>query len=326
MRFTDAQLDRLRGVSPELRVSREDPTSADYSRTDVLYAGAPPRDLSRVPNLKWVQLHMAGVDGLAEHPLYAQSAIPLVTASGVHAATIAEYAITVLLALAHRVPRMVEWQARGTWPPDEQRWPLFVPSEVRGATLGVVGYGSIGRELARVAKAAFAMKVLACKRDPSQRTDAGYALPGTGDPEGLLPDAWLGPDGLPDLLARSDVVVLCAPLTARTRRLIGARELALMKPSAYLINVGRGASVDETALAEALQARRIAGAGVDVFAQEPPPAGHPLYALDNVIVSPHVSGFLPSYDDKCTDLFAENLRRYLAGAPLLNLVDRARGY
>jgi phosphoglycerate dehydrogenase-like enzyme len=326
MRFTDAQLDRLRGVSPELRVSREDPTSADYSRTDVLYAGAPPRDLSRVPNLKWVQLHMAGVDGLAEHPLYAQSAIPLVTASGVHAATIAEYAITVLLALAHRVPRMVEWQARGTWPPDEQRWPLFVPSEVRGATLGVVGYGSIGRELARVAKAAFAMKVLACKRDPSQRTDAGYALPGTGDPERLLPDAWLGPDGLPDLLARSDVVVLCAPLTARTRRLNGARELALMKPSAYLINVGRGASVDETALAEALQARRIAGAGVDVFAQEPPPAGHPLYALDNVIVSPHVSGFLPSYDDKCTDLFAENLRRYLAGAPLLNLVDRARGY
>lgn len=326
MRFTDAQLDRLRRVSPDLRVSRVDPASADYSRTDVLYAGAPPRDLRRAPHLKWVQLHMAGVDGLAEHPLYAQSAIPLVTASGVHAATIAEYAITVLLALAHRVPRMVEWQARGTWPPDEQRWPLFVPSEVRGATLGVVGYGSIGRELARVAKAAFAMNVLACKRDPSQRTDAGYALPGTGDPEGLLPDAWLGPDGLPDLLARSDVVVLCAPLTVQTRRLIGARELALMKPSAYLINVGRGASVDETALAEALQARRIAGAGVDVFAQEPPPAGHPLYALDNVIVSPHVSGFLPSYDDKCIDLFAENLRRYLAGAPLLNLVDRARGY
>jgi phosphoglycerate dehydrogenase-like enzyme len=99
-----------------------------------------------------------------------------------------------------------------------------------------------------------------------------------------------------------------------------------MKPSAYFINVGRGASVDETALAEALSARRIAGAAVDVFAQEPPAVGHPLYGLDNAIVSPHVSGFLPSYDDKCTDLFAENLRRYLAGAPLLNVVDRARGY
>ncbi len=326
MRFNESQLDRLRRVSPDVRVTWEDPATADYSRTDVLYAGAPPRDLGRAPNLKWVQLHMAGVDALAEHPLYAQSTIPLVTASGVHAATIAEYAITVLLALAHRVPRMVEWQGRGTWPPDEQRWPLFVPSEVRGATLGIVGYGSIGRELARMARAAFAMTVLACKRDPSQRKDSGYTLPGTGDPEGLLPDTWLGPDALPELLARSDVVVMCAPLTAQTRRLIGARELALMKPSAYFINVGRGASVDETALAQALASGRIAGAAVDVFAQEPPPAGHPLYALDNAIVSPHVSGFLPSYDDKCTELFAENLRRHLAGRPLLNVVDRARGY
>jgi phosphoglycerate dehydrogenase-like enzyme len=269
---------------------------------------------------------MAGVDALGEHPLYAQSTIPLVTASGVHAATIAEYAITALLALAHRVPRMVEWQGRGTWPPDEQRWPIFVPSEVRGATLGIIGYGSIGRELARMAKAAFAMTVLACKRDPSQHKDAGYTLPGTGDPEGLLPDAWLGQEELPELLSRSDVVVNCAPLTAQTRRLIGARELGLMKPSAYFVNVGRGASVDEAALVQALRERRIAGAAIDVFAQEPPPAGHPLYALDNIIVSPHVSGFLPSYDDKCTDLFAENLRRYLAGAPLLNVVDRARGY
>jgi phosphoglycerate dehydrogenase-like enzyme len=326
MRFSEAQLERLRRVSPDLRVTREDPTGADYSRTDVLYAGAPPRDLGQAPNLKWVQLHMAGVDALAEHPLYAASAIPLVTASGVHASTIAEYALTMLLALAHRVPRMVQWQGRGGWPPDEQRWPLFVPSEVRGATLGVIGYGSIGRELARMAKAAFAMTVLACKRDPSRRPDAGYTLPGTGDPEGRLPDAWLGPDELPELLARSDVVVMCAPLTTQTRRLIGARELALMKPSAYFINVGRGASVDETALAQALAERRLAGAAVDVFAQEPPAAGHPLYALDNVVVSPHVSGFLPSYDDKCADLFAENLRRYLSGSPLLNVVDRARGY
>jgi phosphoglycerate dehydrogenase-like enzyme len=119
---------------------------------------------------------------------------------------------------------------------------------------------------------------------------------------------------------------MCAPLTVETRHLIGARELALMKRSAYLINVGRGASVDEAALVQALGAGTIAGAAVDVFAKEPPPAGHPLYALDNVIVSPHVSGFLPSYDDKCTDLFAENLHRYLVGTPLLNVVDRARGY
>jgi phosphoglycerate dehydrogenase-like enzyme len=326
MRFDPAQLDRLRAVSPAISVSQADPETADYTRTDVLYAGAPPRDLARAPALKWVQLHMAGVNALADHPLYTQTTLPLTTTSGVHAATIAEYAITMLLALAHRVPRMVEWQARGGWPPDEQRWPLFVPVEVRGATLGIIGYGSIGRELARIAKAAFAMRVLACKRDPARRADDGYSLPGTGDPAGALPDEWLGHAQLDSLLSRSDVVVLCAPLTAETRGMIGTAALARMKPSAFFINVGRGASVDETALARALAAKGIAGAAVDVFAHEPPPAGHPLYGLDNVIVSPHVSGFLPSYDEKCSVLFAENLRRYLAGEPLLNLVDRARGY
>jgi phosphoglycerate dehydrogenase-like enzyme len=326
MRFDRAQLDRLRAVSPEIRVSQADPERADYAGIDVLYAGAPPRDLARAPRLRWVQLHMAGVNALADHPLYTDSTIPLTTTSGVHAATIAEYAVTMLLALAHRVPRMVEWQRRGGWPPDEERWPLFVPSEVRGATLGIIGYGSIGRELARIAKSAFSMAVLACKRDPSRRADDGYHLPGTGDPEGVLPDEWLGPDRLGSLLERSDVVVLSAPLTPDTRGLVGAKALARMKRSAYFINVGRGASVDEVALAEALREGRIAGAAVDVFAQEPPPAGHPLYAVDGVIVSPHVSGFLPSYDDKCSVLFAENLRRFLGGEPLLNLVDRARGY
>ena len=326
MRFDQAQLDRLRAVSPEVSVTQAEPETADYAKTDVLYAGAPPRDLTRAPALKWVQLHMAGVNALYDHPLYTKTALPLTTTSGVHAATIAEYAMTVFLALAHRVPRMVEWRARGAWPPDEERWPLFVPTEVRGATLGIIGYGSIGRELARIAKSAFAMTVLACKRDPSRRADDGYCLPGTGDPDGALPDEWLGHGQLSSLLARSDVVVLCAPLTAETRGLIDAEALRRMKPSAYFVNVGRGASVDEAALAWALRERRIAGAAVDVFAQEPPAAGHPLYGLDNVIVSPHVSGFLPSYDEKCSVLFAKNLRRYLAGEPLLNLVDRARGY
>jgi phosphoglycerate dehydrogenase-like enzyme len=326
MRFDQGQLDRLRAVSPEIAVSQADPDAADYAKTDVLYAGAPPRDLSRAPGLRWVQLHMAGVNALADHPLYTKTAIPLTTTSGVHAATIAEYAVTMLLALTHRVPRMVEWQGRGGWPPDERRWELFVPAEVRGATLGIIGYGSIGRELARIAKAAFGMRVLVTKRNPAQRADDGYALPGTGDPEGTLPDEWLGHDRLDALLERSDVVVLCAPLTSETRGLIGERALARMKRSAFFINVGRGASVDEPALARALRESRIAGAAVDVFGEEPPPAGHPLYAVDNVIVSPHVSGFLPSYDEKCSVLFAENLRRFLGGEPLLNLVDRARGY
>ena len=325
--FHEAQIDRLRRVSPRLTVTRADPETADYSAAEILYGGILPRDRSRAPNLKWVQVHMAGVNGLHEHPLYADAAIALTTASGVHAATVAEYTMTALLALAHRVPRMVEWQGRGVWPPDAQRWPLFVPTAVRGATLGIIGYGSIGRELARIAKTAFAMRVLACKRDPARRADHGYCPAGTGDPEGRLPDAWFSPARLTELLAASDVVVMCAPLTHETQHMIGARELGLMKPTAYFINVGRGASVDEPALARALADERIAGAAVDVFAHEPPPAGHPLYGVgDHVILSPHVSGFVASYDEDCCTLFAENLRRYLDGTPLLNLVDRAKGY
>jgi phosphoglycerate dehydrogenase-like enzyme len=327
MPFSEAQLDRIRAASSRVTVTREDPARADYRGIEVLYAGERlPRDPASAPDLKWVQLHMAGVNSLENHPIYRDTDIPLTTTSGVHAATIAEYVITVLLALAHRVPRMVEWRGRKAWPPDADRWRLFVPTEVRGATMGVIGYGSIGRELARIAVSAFGMTVLACKRRPMERMDSGYGLPRTGDPEGRLPAGWYGPAELPRMLPRCDVVVLCAPLTAETRQLIDASAIAAMKPTAYFINVGRGASVDEAALADALAANRIAGAGIDVFAQEPPVPGHRFYDLDNVIVSPHVSGFLPSYDDRCADLFAENLRRYLDRAPLLNVVDRARGY
>lgn len=326
MPFGEALLDRVRAVSPEVRVTRADADRADYSEVEVLYTVVPSRKVARAPRLQWVMVHMAGPDSLHDHPIFTDSTVALTTTSGVHAGTIAEYAITVMLALAHRVPRMVEWKNRGGWPPDEQRWPLFVPTEIRGATLGLIGYGSIGRELARVAKTAFGMRVLACKRDPSQRRDLGYQRAGTGDPEGVLPDGWFTPGELHELLARSDVVVMCAPLTRETRAMFDAKAFGAMKPSAYFINVGRGGSVDEGALVQALTEGRIAGAGIDVFAQEPPPKGHPLYALDNVIVSPHVSGFLPTYDQECTELFAENLRRYLAGAPLLNLVDRAAGY
>src|SRR5947199_10848201 len=129
--FDEARLDRLRRVSPKLTVTRADADTADYSGAEILYAVALPDDPARAPPLKWVQVHMAGVNGLYDHPIYANGAIALTTTSGVHAATVAEYAITVLLSLAHRVPRMVEWQARGVWPPDAQRWPLFVPTEVR---------------------------------------------------------------------------------------------------------------------------------------------------------------------------------------------------
>ncbi len=324
MPFGDELLDKLRRVSPQLHVQQAAPNEADYGSANILYCFMPPQDLSRAPNLKWVQLHLAGVNMLYDHPIY-QTAIPLTTTSGVHATSVAEYAFTMLLALTHRVPRMLEWQQKKSWPPDEQRWPLFVPSAVRGQTMGIVGYGSIGREVARIAKA-LAMKVLVSKRDITHKADEGYRLPGTGDPDGSLPDQWFAPDQLTSLLAQSDFVVVAVPLTPETQHLVGERELCAMKPSAFFINVGRGATVDEAALARALAEKRIAGAALDVFDQEPLPSTSPLYALDNVILSPHVSGFIPTYDELCTELFAENLRRFLKHDALLNLVNRKKGY
>ena len=324
--FGDDLLDRIRAASPEIEVVREAPDTADYTTADVLYADVPPRDLERIGHLDWVQLHLAGVNALHNHPIYTQTSIPLTTTSGVHASAVAEYAFTAMLAMAHRVPRMVEWKDKGTWPADKDRWPLFLPPEVRGSTLGIIGYGSIGRELARMAKPAFNMNILALKRDPSARVDTGYCRPGMGDPEGVLPDAWYGPEGLHELLRRSDCVVMAAPLTDETRNIMGAAEFSAMKQAATFINVGRGPTVDEGALYDALSERRIAAAAIDVYEQEPYPDGAPLYALENVILSPHVSGFMPGMDLQCCELFAENLKRLLSGRELINLVDRVKGY
>ena len=293
MPFSEAQLDRMRRVSPSLTVTREGPDAADYARADVLYAGTPPRDLARAPRLKWVQLHMAGVNALYDHPLYTDSAVTLTTTSGVHAATIAEYAITVLLALSHRVPGMVEWQRRGGWPPDEQRWSLFVPTEVRGATLGIIGYGSIGRELrasprprspcacwpASVTLLSAWTLTTACRVPVIRRVD--------------FPDAWLSPARLPSTraLRRGRDGRAADPGHASHDRRAGAGGHEAL---GVLHQRRARRPVDEAALARALADGRIAAAAVDVFAQEPPPPGHPLYALDNVILSPHVSGFVPS--------------------------------
>jgi phosphoglycerate dehydrogenase-like enzyme len=325
MPFPDELLERMRAVDASLTVTRAAVWEASYEGVDVLYCNEPPAP-EVAPGLRWVQLHLAGANALFEHPMYTDSDVPLTTTSGVHAATTAEFALTMMLALAHRVPRILEWQGKGEWPPDEQRWPLFVPAALRGKTLGIIGYGSIGREVARLAISALGMTVLACKRDPSSRADVGYVQAGTGDPDGRLPDEWFAPGDVSRMLARSDVVVMCAPLTRETQGMLGAAELAAMKTDALLINVGRGATIDEDALVSALRERRIQGAALDVFAEEPLAAGNALYGLDNVILSAHVSGFLPTYDEACTALFCENLRRFLGGRPLLNLLDRAKGY
>ena len=276
-----------------------------------------------VPRLRWVQLHSAGADHVLEHPLF-RSPVEFTTASGVHAINIAEYVFAMALAWFHRLPRMLEWQARGQWPPDRERWALFVPEELWGKTIGIVGYGSIGRQVARLAKA-FGMRVLAMQRGEDHR-DHGFVFPGTGDPEGTLPDRFYTPAQLHEMLAESDIVVIAVPLTPETRGMFNEAAFRAMKRDAFLINIARGSVCEEPALIRALQEGWIGGAALDVFEQEPLPPEHPLWRLPNVLISPHVAGFTPRYDARAAQIFEENLARYMRGEPLLNRVDKARGY
>ena len=328
MRFTDAQLDKLRAVSPRLRVEQRPASDAAplahqlTPDVNVLYTLSGDFPLASAPNLGWVQTHSAGVEHLAGTELWA-SDVTITSMNGIHAAPIAEYVLLQILAFAHHMPRMLRFQARGEWAP--HRWEAFAPRDVRGQTVGLIGYGAIGREVARQAQA-LGMRVVALKRNLDDRRYRGWPQPGVGDPEGVIPERFYPPEQLRDLLAEAHFVVVSAPLTPATRHLIGAPELAAMRRDACLINIARGGLVDQAALVEALRQGHIAGAGLDVFEPEPLPPDSPLWAMENVVISPHVAGFTPHYDEWATDLFAENLRRFLSGEALFNRVDRERGY
>jgi phosphoglycerate dehydrogenase-like enzyme len=228
-----------------------------------------------------------------------------------------------MLAWSNRIPAWIKHQENGRW--SENRWADFVPTELKKKTVGILGYGSIGREVARLCKA-FDMTVLATKRDVLKPADSGYTLPKTGDPTGELLTRLYPPQATRSMVALCDFVVLALPMTTETANLIDEEMLQAMKPNSYLINVGRGGVIDEKALAKALRKGWIAGAGLDVFVEEPLSSSSPFWKMDNVIMTPHVSGFTPEYDERVTDLFAENLRCYLAGEPLLNVVNRELGY
>ena len=327
-RIPDPLIEKLRAVSPTLAIEHRQAKTLDelgdvWSGVAVLYTSWLMPAPETAPDLRWVQGHFAGVDHFLDHPLMRQ--VTLTTASGIHTPNIAEYVLMMMLAFGHHLPRMVHYQDRSEWPPDRQRWPLFVPHELRGSTLGIVGYGSIGREVARLAKA-FGMRVLATKRDVQHPNDEGWQLPESGDKAAGQVDRLYAPDQLRSMLGECDFVVAAVPLTPETRGLIGAEVLKSMKSDAVLINIARGGVVDESALIEALRSNTIGGAALDVFEQEPLPADSPLWKFDNVIISPHVAGFTPHYDERAMDLFAENLRRYVAGKPLLNVVDMRKGY
>jgi phosphoglycerate dehydrogenase-like enzyme len=290
---------------------------------DVLLTFRVPDNIKHLaPSLKWIQLLSAGADHVPAAALKS-GAVPIATASGIHATPIAEYTLASMLAYAHRIHLAIRAQIRREW----MRSGAFMGSvdEIRGQTLGIIGYGSIGRETARLA-AAFGMKVLALKRNPADRTDPGWCPPGLGDPEGRIPARFFGPDDREAILRESDYVSVTLPRTEHTLNFIGERELAAMKPGAYLVNIGRGEVIDEPAMAKALSDQKIGGAGLDVFEHEPLEASSPLWDLENVILTPHISGANRGYMDKACELFAENLKRSTTNRPLLNLVDPNLGY
>lgn len=290
---------RLELASPELDRMLQD--------CEIMLGWLLPRDLPRrAPRLKWVQLYSAGTDHLRGTDIL-ESGITVTTVSGIHAVPIGEYVLMAMLMLARRAQRIFQQQER-------REWKRFGAGELFGQTVGIVGLGSIGAGVAQRARA-FGMRVIATRRS--------CAAP-QRDVEGA--DLLLPPAQLPALLQESDFVVVAVPLTADTQGLLGARELALMKPTAFLINIARGQCVDEAALAAALKEGRLAGAALDTFAGEPLPQDSPLWGLPNVIVTPHLAAGTHRLGERATALFCQNLRRYLDGAPLLNVVDPARGY
>jgi phosphoglycerate dehydrogenase-like enzyme len=274
------------------------------------------------PALRWVQLNSAGVNHVIDTPLWERDLI-ITSTSGIHAPNIGQYVITQILAWAGHVPEWIRQQARGTWPKNRRQ--TFELTEIRGQTIGILGYGSLGREIARLAKS-FGMRVLVTKRDGRHTEDTGYTLPHIGDVEGNLPDRIYPSEATRSMLTECDYVVVTLPLTEKTHHLLDEEMFRAIKPSAYFINVGRGSLVNEPDLVKALKKGWIAGAGLDVFETEPLPDDSPLWQMNNVILTPHISGFTPEYEKRAMDLFAENLRRYVAGEQLLNVVNRQTGY
>ena len=326
MDFADEILSELRDLSPRLQVERHFPhVSHDVmARTEVLYTSGYFPEPEQAPKLRWIQLHSAGVNHAIDHAIVQAEDIVVTSTSGIHASNMAQYCLMAMLMFNYKMRHAFDLQSRAEWPANSQA--VFSPIDMDLQTVGIVGYGSIGRELARIC-AAIGMTVLATKRDISRTEESNaYAMPGFGDPTGDIPDRIYPANTITSMAKDCDYLVVTVPHTDDTEHLIDDEVFAAMKNSAVLVNVSRGAVVDEKALITALSAGVIAGAALDVFEEEPLPSASPLWNLDNVIITPHFSGFTRDYHKKAAQVLKANLRRYLDNDPLLNQLDRATGY
>ncbi len=273
---------------------------------DAIIGDLPQRLFDQAKRVKWVQTTGAGANGVT-YPALRDADIVATSAIGVHVASVPEQALAMLFAFARRVPEQIlnqHGEKRFYWPTG-----MF---EIEGQTMGVLGLGKIGTALARKAKG------LGMRTVGWRRTDAP-AEPG-------VLDRLYGPDALHAMLADADHVVITLPLTPETTHLFGERELAAMKPTAYLYNVGRGPIIVQDALVKALHDGTIAGAGLDVTDPEPLPPAHPLWDAPNLILLTHYGGLTPKYGPRAYAIISENVRRFLAGEELANVVDKHRGY
>jgi len=292
----------LRARAPKLDAAQ----TAAFARAEILLGLDAPFDVAGVaPKLRWIQAMGSGVGQFAASRL-AESGIALTNAAGVGAPSIAEFVVGRILAIWKDFATLAELQAKRSWTRHQGRL-------LSGATVGIVGLGAIGADVARRLKG-FDVRILASRRT---------ARPGMTAP---FVDELVGPDGLHALLGRSDVVVLAAAGTPETENLIDAAAFRAMKRGAVFVNVARGNMVDEKALADALRSGQLAAAATDVALEEPLPAESPLWDVPNLYISPHSSASQDRYFDLCFELFLENLAAYVAGKPLRNLCDLAKGY
>jgi phosphoglycerate dehydrogenase-like enzyme len=277
---------------------------------DVVLMWSGTRDLLRevlrvAPRVRWVHSRSAGLDSVL-FPELTESPALLTNGRGVFSQSLGEFAIGAVLFFAKDFRRMIRSQEQGRWDP-------FDVTEIRGQSMGIVGYGDIGRAVASRAKA-MGMRVVAVRRRPELSANDPYV------------DEVLALPALPDLMKQSDYVTVAAPLAEGTRGLIGEAELGAMKRDAVIINIGRGPVILEAALVRALEERRIRGAALDVFDEEPLPEGHPFYRLDNILLSPHSADHTATWLEDAMRFFLDNFERFRKGEPLMNIVDKRLGY
>ncbi|MBI3376299.1 MAG: D-2-hydroxyacid dehydrogenase [Betaproteobacteria bacterium] len=306
---TAAYLDAIEAAGLAERVvvdtlpRKEKPSADQMARTEALMAGGvPPGLLPAMPKLRWAQAMSAGVEGWFALPDLPAN-LTLTCARGTHRESMPENIIGALFYVAKPYAAAVENQKHG-------KWVHSVAQPLTGKTLGILGLGAIGQEVARIA-AALGMRVIGTRRRPEPMTNVAEALPAGRTPE---------------VLAQSDFLLLLLPATPETDNFINAERLGMMKPGAWLLNFGRGHLIKDDDLIAAVKAKKIAGAMLDVFRQEPLPPDHPFWSTEGIIVLPHIGGPHPQRDRIVARLFVENLGRFLDGKPLKEVVDREAGY